>query len=199
MEHPSPDGFLPFLDVLIHPSPEPLTSPPQFTENPPTPTSIRSTPPPPPTQQRTELSDLSLEEPTSTTSAPHNTWRLNCRQSDTSASSTYEYYHGVWTKHAADTSPLPDLNKPPDRLQTSPSTSPYPTTRSSLSKTLKKIFGQHYIKVTHSTLVSTRPPHQDQDYSSPPYPQHHLQNLLPRLLTALLPMTARLIDPLSIG
>ena len=51
--------------------------------------------PPPPTQQRTELSDLSLEEPT--TSAPHNTWTLNCRPSDTSASSTYKYYHGQST------------------------------------------------------------------------------------------------------
>ena len=44
MEHPTPDGSLPFLDVLLT-----LISPPSSTENPPTLTSTLSTLPAPPT------------------------------------------------------------------------------------------------------------------------------------------------------
>ena len=86
MEHSSPDEFLPFLDVLIHPGPDKSTS----VYRKPTHTNLYTKYQP--TQQRTELSDLSLEE--SKTPAPHNTWALNCRPSDPSASSTYKYYHG---------------------------------------------------------------------------------------------------------
>ena len=93
MEHLSPDRFLPFLDVLIHPGPDKSTSvyrKPNYITLLIHPVTDKST-----SVYRKplyevlllhhqlskELSDLSLEEPT--TSAPHNTWALNCRPSDT--------------------------------------------------------------------------------------------------------------------
>ena len=89
-----------------------------------------------------------------------------------------------WTKHAADTSPLTDLNKPPDRLQTFPSCLYVPLLyQSSLSITLKKILGQHDIKVTNSSSTTLRDLlTKTQDYSLPySNTSHHVQNLLPGL------------------
>ena len=58
IEHPTPDGSIPYLDVLIHAD----KNPPLYIENLPTPTSTLTTPPPHRNPQKTPLSPPSLVE-----------------------------------------------------------------------------------------------------------------------------------------
>ena len=87
MEHLSPDGFLPFLDVLIHPGPDKSTS----------------------VYRKPTHTNLYMKYSSSiTNSAKNGVIRSRTRRANnTSASSTYNYYHGrstLPTPHPSQTS-----------------------------------------------------------------------------------------------